>query len=519
MTSKQNKTLFGVLGIIVILGFLVYSGIIDLSALSVLSVSKNVELGADGDVVTIVELKVTSSDLATYRITSPDGFELPDGSTVENGDNVLVTVKPTTQKCEYTLYPRTLRVAGLTIDTYYELGNPHRVQSIEVTTDKSTDKVTVNAFSGTEIKTIFASDQGGTMVVESAGAFVGGEDCPEGTYVAINDNGQPIIVDKQDYLAQTNLLDCADFDLLNCIQALDDLINRRYTTSSVDFIEFSNYQYNIKFADPATQEIKTKLEVYPSGGNFAQPVITLTTDEDFFNLERIEPASQIVKPNIKSFTCTNLYEGEKGNFRLIVENPSEYAKDSFYGNIYVNKGSVSPTDFEFNSISAGGEGMITFLYQAPSVTADSEATFEIEVCDAWGLDVECDTYTKKCGVIDKPDTPVPPNPNVCECGDGICCPSEDFATCPNDCATPVPPKPDCSDVPNSHEVDGACICDSGYVDKYDPETGVRSCEAPTDWETYILYGVLGLAVLAVGYALLAPPKKKVIFRSRRRKKK
>lgn len=482
---------------------------------SVLSVSENVELGTDGKAYTILQLRVENSDLATYRLKSPNGYIFDDGTTLNDGQDILLSVKPSPQYCNYNLYPRQVTIAGFVIDNYYELGNPTRKQTLTFSTDKSSNTLSLSAFTP-QSGNLLASDGKGVMAVESQGAFQGGQDCPQGDYVAIIKDGKPIVVSESNFEKRRNLVSCLDLNFVQCLVSYNDLVTGEFERSDTDFVEFADIVNGVVFDNPSNP---SAVRVYPRASSFSQPVVTIKTDEDFFNLVRVSPSAALVKPQILSFTDNGIYENQKGNYRLIVKNPSDVTK-TFTGTIYVNKGSISPLSFQVSNIPAGGQGQVTFIYQAPSTSATEKdgIRFDYEVCDKWDIFSECSSGYERIDLINE-DPVVVPDPDKGYCGDGICQSTEDYGICSKDCDAPVTPPQDCSDIPNSQWNNNLarCVCNNGYQTQYDQSNGNLQCTIPSLFsdEELIALGILILAVLGTGYVFIS---RKGEAKSRRRKK-
>jgi len=498
MREKDRNIMLLAVSLILIIS-LFYFNIIKLPTASVLSVSRNVNIGTDGKVYTIVQLAVKNTDTASFSIEPANGFTLPNGTKLDKGQTVIVYLRPSVQKCVYPLTKQTYNLYGfVNLAEYYEINNKQRTQTIAVSTDKSgSDEVTVEGFSYNDVKTLYASDGKGIMTVETHGATQGEQDCPDG-FIILNVNNNPIAVDKTDFFSKLDATKNCLYQLNPnyCFEAAVNTIYNSYNSYQT-IPKVRDFADVIRFTDPASQTTKTKLEIIPKSTTYAAPILTLNADEDFFNFVRVAPEAPLVQPEIRDFTSQGIYEGETGTYRLKVYNPSDVAK-RFSGNIDVNLGSISPKQFTVD-VQPKSEGLVSFNYIAPSVTADQKVQFTGQVCDIYSGQSKCSPFSYSTTVYNKPESilPLPPDQNKARCGDGICSATEDSMNCPQDCGqTPPSQKVDCSQTPHSKLVNGACVCEEGYATKYDVNTGKMICEEPNNFGIIVMIlaviGVIGI---------------------------
>ncbi len=244
---------------------------------------------------------------------------------------------------------------------------------------------------------------------------------------------------------------------------------------------------------------KTKLNVYPrTGSAYSYPSVTLYADEDFFNLKYVAPIAPLVAPEFKGISEGSVLSTQKINYVMTVHNPSNYPK-IFSGTIDTNMGSINPhPTFIMQSIPANSDGRMTFIYQSPSVSAQTDFTISGQICDSYSGQSKCTPF-QVVRTIDKAA-----DEETITCPDGTCDkPAEDYGTCPQDCEDDITPPPvDCSDIANSYVDNNECVCNDGYAREFDKDTGDMQCRQPEDY-AWLAYGVLGVAILALGYAVFS----------------
>jgi hypothetical protein len=356
-------------------------------------------------------------------------------------------------------------------------------------------------------------DGKGTITLTTQGGFGTSVNCPSpsGIYV-LNNNGipKPVISDQYTQSVNTGINNCAAscilFGSIGCTSCLYNHFTSTIQGSGLPIATNFNGEFQLlQFGDPYGTAIKTMMNGQAQPGRFQNPVVEITADADYVNALYYD-VPKTTTPEIKSLSCIQAPESSQSSVLAIVKNTGNTA-DNYNYQISTTLGSLTPSQGPL-TVSAGGESMQAFIWSTPSVSADSPYTMTLKVCSSgeFGGSV-CDIETCTNTIKDIPTPVIPPinpEPTPNKCGNEICEANigETYLTCPTDCQVPVPVV-DCSATPNSHLTSGECVCNDGFARSFDAQTGKMACNKPaeTDWMAYAVYGLLGVAVLALGYAL------------------
>jgi len=508
----NNKTRnFAIIGVIIILIISLNTGLIRIPGnFSLLSSSTNVQF-SNGNVYQIATLTIDKTQSTNYLMI-PQNYTLSNGSTIVPSNSVTFTFTPSQQFCTYRLDAQSDPVIlGQNLNgwNYYTPGNPRLSAFVRINSSASTGFATLNVTNVGEQLTLPASDGNGSVSAQVQGILGTGSNCPDSSgIVVLNNNGQPKVVSQaayNDYRTRRindAYIVCGFGGVINplsvstCINnALVDVATGSGIPPASNFVgEFDG----LVFADPLGTQVKTQITGVVNPTRFANPVITLTADQAYFNSFIYSPP-QLGQPQILSISCGDMVESRSGTVRTIFRN-SGAGNDIFRYTISSNKGSVTPSTGTIQ-INGADQAAQDFVYSVPSTTSATEPyTINVQLCTSNQVGSNCVQSQCNGNIIDVPATLIPTQPMTPYCGDNQCnaARGETSLTCPQDCSAQTPIT-QCT-MPNAHLTNGECICNDGYQRSFDTQTGTMMCTAPNN-NQYLIWIVAGIAILAVIYQL------------------
>lgn len=510
----NNKTRnFAIIGVIIILIVSLVAGWIRLPGFSLLSSSTNVQF-SNGNVYQVATLTIDKTQSTTFLMT-PQNYTLSNGSTVVPRNNVTFTFTPSQQFCTYRLDAQSDPVIlGQNLNgwNYYGVGNPRLSAFVRINSSASNGDVTLNVTNVGEQLTLPASDGSGSVSAQVQGVLGTGSNCPDSSgLVVLNNNGQPRVVSQaayNDYKTRRindAYITCGFGGVLNPLSVSTCINNALVDVSTGSGIpEASNFRgefQGLTFADSIGTQIKTQITGVVNPTRFANPVITLTADQAYFNSFIYSPP-RLSQPQILSISCGDMTESRSATIRATFRNTGA-TNDIFTYTISTNKGSITPTTGTI-PMNAGDQGVQNFVYSVPSVSSTEPYNVNVQLCTSNQIQSNCVQSQCNGNIIDVPPPAIPglpQNPVTPYCGDMQCnaARGETTLTCSQDC--PVQPIATQCTMPNAQLINGECICNNGYQRSFDGQTGAMMCTAPNNYSQYLVYGVAGLAILAVVYQL------------------
>lgn len=504
MTSKKTK-IAGLLAISLII--LLTLGI--LPSLSVISITPDVQF-TDGIVRHITTITIDKGTELTY-VLKGEPYTLPNGSIVTPTRQETVTFTPEPFKCNYKLTATpepyiNLIDMNLNLWNYYSAFSPSLVAKTKISSSAATiggikiySYLDMAQIGATTI--ILDTDGKGKAVVQTKGVLGGVNNCPDtsGVIFLKDQYGNPKPVDKASYIqySQIKIRDaslvctayCINPLLLNsCISCISNtLSDLKHGEGIQPAANFEGMCKSLAFTDPTGTEIKSGVTCVAEEYLFSNGLATITADQDF--VDSVIVAPQVLSEAIpKSMSPTTFNSGQSNTVRFIFENIKS-TTDVFQYTLSSNIGTFSSPRGNVQ-IYANSEAPVDVTYSIPSMTTNTNYEITAKICSISAeYGEKCNIKTFNANALKYEQF----NPPTNSCPNGICEPhlGETTSTCPQDCHVQ---QVSCSDIPNSHEVDNACICNTGFETKYDPLTGKQTCTKPLDW---IIIGIIGLGITTV----------------------
>ncbi len=547
VTASQKNILFIGGGLVVLLLFLTFTGILKFPTAALLAYSSNVMFNTSSGMYqySFATLSIDKSQGTTFLL-APQNQPLQNGSTLVAGRNVTVGIAPALSgsSCNYSLTPNYGPIVfgyNFNLYKYYTVGAAGLHVPLWITSNVNKNPAgnpivyPTDASHIGEVTTITDPQSGGTLTVQNQGSFSAQYTCPPPTGVyAIDVNDTPIIVDATQYnQQQTNtqnniLLVCgatcgvtgtASLTCRNCIaNGFSSLTSGAgltpvpsYSICSNPNPSFYNANPGLYFGDPSGTLIHSSLTCQIPQSSIANPVVTITGDQKYFS-GFIYNVPQVSMPQILTTTVGDFSGGisQGQGFSVIVKNGATFS-DTYTYTITPNFGTVTPSSGSV-TLNGGDQSLLQFQYAVPSVTSNTPYSITVKVCSNSQISSQCATKTLTGNInYVAPPSPIPipgqnTTPTTPYCGDGICQANrgESTTTCPVDCPASTPTPGSCP--VNSQVVNGQCICNGGYQRAFDQTTGAMSCNVPADWTQYLPWVAIGIAVVAVGYAVLTRKK-------------
>lgn len=498
--AYDKKLISGILIVIMLLGVLTFTGV--LPQFSLVTVSEPFKT-TDGKTYQTAEILVYGNEQIVTLLTND--YESSEGKQGAP-DNITVTFKPKNQICTYVLTPRPEPYISFT-NTRYDLwkvyypDSPTLSAKVGITSSDSSDSKTVETnLDGTSIESsvqLKEKDGVGILTATTKGIMGGNKVCPDTSGIVVLDNkGTPKVVSEAGYISYRDsrirdlflsgaCLNPANIGAVvfktgacydNIMQVYSDITTGSNIPTASNFDSFRPSpitQYLLTF-----QNDKTSLVGIATPGRFGAPAFIITADKEYVDSFMYEkPPSE--PPEIKSLVCGDVSESVPNTVKATLYNPNtEEATFRYY--ITASRGSITPDSSI--AIDADGEEQILFSYITPSITTQTGATVTLKACPIGQFAGDCVEKTASCTIKNDGGLVVPPQPE--------------------------PQPTSCSERPNTHSEDGSCVCDDGFVKRYD-DAGNWKCQSPSeeipDW---VIYGLAGVAVLLVGYALLSKPRRR-----------
>jgi hypothetical protein len=460
------------------------------------------ELRGDGKLYTISTISIDTDTNLEYVMMGATKT-LPDGTKIVTGGLEMFYIKANKPECKYQLKANPIKVGDTILFNYYTFNSvPSRSQVIDIK-NMHGKSIQVSAYDYTD-KILPDSDGKGFASVRPQGTWQGEKDCVgdiSNKVIVVDKNGYPRVLqaDAWQYEIASKIGSyCTNPLFLITGDCQRNIENIRYGTNLPSHIYSPGWNvYEKMMVNPSNAELKTQLVgTINSVGN---PVIVITADEDYFESVRYAPGSDIVTPEIISFSNNEALEETITSYLLIVKNPS-LSEKTFSVKITPKYGSVSQTSYQLK-IAGGQQYKQTIIYSAPSVTSNVQEVFTIEVCDNWQVPSasKCSVRTETRTI--KNNDAIIPITNVKKCGDNVCSAEigETKSSCPQDCGNePTPTPTSCKEIDNSIYSSDAkdCVCSVGFDTKYNPNTGKMYCEKPQDIYGLVLV-ILGALILGV----------------------
>lgn len=484
----QNSSVkyIGIILIILMIGYLLFNNVN--IPFSVLSESKNV-IFENGKVYNIVLLSIDKITSTTY-LFKPSDYTLQNGSIVKGTKNVSILFTPENPICIYSLRAEgepTIFGYNLNLWKIYYMTEPTITSNIKIKIDNE-EKILDGSGVGNKV-IFFNKNNNGILEITTQGALMSKERCPSPSgLIVLNDNGRPKIVSQAKYIELKNakftdcLIVCSSPLSPFCFSCWQEFQNLVLYGSQLPQAENFKTFNALLFADPAGTETKTTLKGVMPLNSATNPVLTIKADQNYFDSVIFsEPAT---KPKIVSLTCSNALEEKTTTLRAILENTGNI--DAVYNlRITTNLGSIKPTSTSL-LVQAKQQNFQDYIWYVPSVSADTTYTITLEACS----DLGCDRKTCSNKILDVPPWPWQNDTNVEYCGNGKCSTAtgENYINCPQDCQKSQQTK--CP--PNSQLKNNECICNEGYLRKFDVNTGEMYCEKENN---LLLYGAIVVILL------------------------
>jgi len=463
MKKKQKKQLqiVGVILAIVVLGLLM-NGNLPFAILS----SSSVQVGGEdtsGGMYWVVTGTAENVD-SGYTFTMLPDEEVNDlGETITPKDSLTLKIQTEEKNCEYSLSPKTsnlitIKKFWITLYTYnlkyYTLLDPERNFKVKIDPDKGETKYLDGSLQ--DSVDIEDPDGKGTLTVQTQGALVTKDDCPDKSDVAIIESGGKYKVIYKSELDKdlSNVEDSGIYgiliDLIFNRDALYDVYYRNYDTNSDFTSEFNSY--------PTVTSSLLVGEI-----NIGNPVFTITADQDFFNSFVYTPP-QSSDPYIDKINVGDIKSDGTGTISVVVGN-----RNSNSGNVLLEisspYASFTPSSENFALTKSSTR---YFTEKANNVENQNPITAKVCTVNQFG-DNKCDSKTVSQSITR--------DEIITICGDNICQSNENDATCPKDCY----------DEPGCKEENEVCTSDTECctnLDCYNGKcipSGDQTCESCTDW--------------------------------------
>lgn len=458
---SKKVTIAVLMVVLALAGAVVYS-LLSTQSLSVLSLSQ-VKLGSNGKPYWVMQLAPSGAG-EKVQFFSPAASNLETYTDLSGGKYVpqydfWVQFDPAPITCTYALQDDTrlstkllnyLGVFDENVQTFDVGELPERSAPIRVTTSKNPVAQSIDGFSPRQQISFNAVD-GGSLIIESQGGLAGKIDCV--------DTGADLKVIQGQTTGRTSFI----------------------TDKSTGIIEHGSirdaFKQNYKSCEITSDKSKLVC-VLGESGTAGVGTITVTADAEYLDTRYYPPT--MGTPKIVSIVAqSEIQKSSYGSAEVTVKNTGE-ADGVFL--LRGTKGMTILPSVQTVRLASGDSSKLYLQLVAPDVSNDKSVESTLEFCSTSQFSAaSCDTSTFKVDVrVKGGDAP--------SCGDAICQVSENYQTCPNDCA-----QVRVCEANHMKLESGVCRCEAGFHIMED-EIGAEYCAADTG-NALIIIGVFVVIIL------------------------